>query len=217
MLDLILLAVIALITWCVADEGAWGAGMVLVSVVLAGLVAMNFFEPLALALENHVSSSRAWSSRWDIISLVGLFAAVTLVLRRVTERLVPGYLQIRPFVDQAGRWSCGLLTGCVTTAFLLAALHTAPLPRDFWGHFPPEPERREGPLGRLAPDYQWLGFVQYISEFSLRNDDEGLRVFDAPAYRAGEHSGYWPSFPIRYATRREQLESGQGGADEVAK
>ena len=31
------------------------------------------------------------------------------------------------------RWTCGLATGYVTVAFLLTALHTAPLPREFLG------------------------------------------------------------------------------------
>jgi hypothetical protein len=71
------------------------------------------------------------------------------------------------------------------------------------------PERRNF-FNALAPDRQWLGFVQYVSRKSLPRG----RAFDGPRFSAGDYQDtaatpqYWPSFPIRYASRREQISSG---------
>ncbi|MCH8829719.1 MAG: CvpA family protein [Planctomycetes bacterium] len=203
MFDVILIAIFGIVTWSVAAEGAGGAGVILIGVILSGLLAMNFFEPLADFLERNISAS----PEWDVLCLVGLFVVFVFIYRIGADRLSPGFPQMQPMVYEVGRWSCGALTGYVTMAFLATALHTAPFPRDFWGQFPPELDRREGPLSSSGPDYQWLGFTQYVSE-KVFSHPRGGRVFDGPKYRAGEHEGRWPSFPIRYATRREEIEKG---------
>jgi hypothetical protein len=87
-------------------------------------------------------------------------------------------------------------------AILLTALHTAPLPRSFVG-FSPE---RSNFFDSLAPDRQWLGFTQHVSEKVLNTG----RVFDGPKFSMpGTDQEYWPSFPIRYATRREDIAAGR--------
>ncbi len=205
MVGFLVIVVFAAVTWCVASEGAWGAALVFLCVLFSGLLAMNFFEPLAFFLESAVSNSSFWHNNWDVVSLVGLFALFVWLLRVATEHLSPTFIQMQPMLHEFSRWTCGLLTGYVTTAFLLTALHTAALPREFAG-FAPEPERRN-PICGLAPDFQWLGFTQYVSARSFCN---GGRIFDGPPsplpgqdnlpHLAGK---VWPSFPIRYAARRE--------------
>ena len=104
MIDIFLLAIMGIVIWCVASEGAWGAGFIFVSVLLAGLLAMNFFEPLATLLTNHVASSISWQQRWDIIALVGLFVGFIFLFREVTVRIAPAYMQVHPLVHEVARW-----------------------------------------------------------------------------------------------------------------
>ncbi|QDU47964.1 CvpA family protein [Gimesia panareensis] len=198
MIDILLLAILGIVTWCVASEGAWGAGFIFVSVLLAALLAMNFFEPLATFMGNNVIGSGAWQQRWDSIALVGLFVGFVFLFREVTVRIAPAYMQVHPLVHEIGRWAFAALTGYITMAFLLTALHTTPLPREFAG-FTPE---RKNLFGVVAPDRQWLGFTQYVSEKSMRNGALG-HIFDGPEYSLPQHENQvWPSFPIRYASRR---------------
>ncbi|QDT24968.1 Colicin V production protein [Gimesia panareensis] len=205
MIDILLLAILGIVTWCVASEGAWGAGFIFVSVLLAALLAMNFFEPLATFMGNNVIGSGAWQQRWDSIALVGLFVGFVFLFREVTVRIAPAYMQVHPLVHEIGRWGFAALTGYITMAFLLTALHTTPLPREFAG-FTPE---RKNLFGVVAPDRQWLGFTQYVSEKSMRNGALG-HIFDGPEYMLPQHENQiWPSFPIRYASRRA---SGAGAA-----
>ncbi len=210
MIDILLLAILGIVTWCVASEGAWGAGFIFVSVLLAALLAMNYFEPLASFLGNNISSSGAWQQRWDSIALIGLFVAFVFLFREVTVRLAPTYMQVHPLVHEAGRWGFAVMTGYIAMAFLLTALHTAPLPREFAG-FTPE---RDNFFGAVAPDRQWLGFTQYVSEKSMRNGTRG-NLFDGPEYTfPQQENSIWPSFPIRYAARRE---TGAAGGGQTAK
>lgn len=209
-IDIILLIILAAVTWSVASEGMWGAALTSLIVVISGLLAMNFFEPVAGFLESF-GSSMWWRSHCDIFALLGLFAVSVGVLRISTDRISPRFISSDRLIYGLGRWGGGLLAGYVTMAFMLTALHTGPFPRDFWG-FTPE---RRNLLGAVAPDRQWLGFTQWVSEESLKWPGDG-KVFDGPqTFRVPTREGIgprknttWPSFIIRYATRRQQLASG---------
>jgi hypothetical protein len=220
MIDLILLAIVGGVAFMVSNDGAWSAGATFLCVLVAGLLAMNFFEPLAIMLSGAVPD---WTHRWDAISLVGLFIALVFLLRILSERLVPTYVQVPGLVDQIGRWVFGAAAGCVTMAFLLTALHTAPLPREFIG-FKPERKMMFG----FAPDRRWLGFTQYVTEKAFARFDRNIglsadnkplpHAFDATFFLVGDQTSpypntIWPSFPMRYAMRRDML---YGGAMPVA-
>ncbi|HEX6985951.1 MAG TPA: CvpA family protein [Planctomycetaceae bacterium] len=156
LIDFLIVAVIALVTWCVAAEGAVGAGTIFFAAVLSGLVAMNFFEPLADALDG----ASFIGERADMIALLGLFGVFVTLARLAAERISPTFISLQGLAYDVGRWGFGFLTGYLTAAILLTALHTAPLPREFWG-FRPE---RNNLFGAFAPDRQWIGFVQYVTE-----------------------------------------------------
>jgi hypothetical protein len=199
MIDVALLLILALVAWNVAAEGAWGAVAVFLSVLFSGLIAMDYFEPLADLLESALGTD--WAHRVDFIVLVGLFAAGAFALRYLSEWLVPNFIAVHGRVYDVCRWGFAVLTGYVTIAFLLTALHTAPLPREFLG-FTPE---RNNFFGMLAPDRDWLGFVQYVSERSMPSSEED-RVFDGSQFRLAYHENQiWPTFIIRYASRRENF------------
>lgn len=215
MINLILIAIVAGVTWFIASEGAWNAGTTFVCVLVSGLVAMNFFEPLTLILSR---SLPAQDARLDMIALVGLFAGLVFLSRLGMERLAPTYVQVPAMVDNVGRWAFAVATGYVTMAFLLTALHTAPLPREFLG-FKPE---QANLLGLAAPDRQWLGFTQYVSEKAFARYDIAPQmgapyrtphIFDGQYLAVGDPANpypnlIWASFPIRYATRRAQFSTG---------
>lgn len=212
MIDFLMLAVLAIVTWCVASEGTWGAATVFFSVLFAGLVAMNFFEPLAATLER---SAPGWAAYSDIVALLGLFAVFIFALRAAGEYLMPMYVEVHGAMHNSVRWLLSAATGYVVVAVLLTSLHTAPLPRSFFG-FDPGPTRQT--FFNLGPDIQWLAFNQYVSQRSLSS---GGRPFDAVAFERipGQNPSTlttFSSFPIRYATRRALLASGGGAATSSA-
>ena len=202
MIDFMFLAAFAAVTWCVASEGAWGAGIVFLSTLLAGLLAMNFFEPLAVTLAQSIPTAAAYC---DFIALAGLFAALVFGLRTASEYLMPTYAEVHGVVHNIVRWLLAATTAYTVVAILMTSLHTAPLPRSFLG-FDPGPTRKT--FFGLGPDIQWLALTQYISERSLGAG----RPFDAVTAERieGDPSSATTlsSFPIRYAMRRSQLMTG---------
>lgn len=200
--DILLLLIFGGVTYCVAGEGAWGAAITAVCVILGGLMAMNFFEPIC---DNILGTNYYWQARLDLIVLVGLFGAAVAGLRAGADYLSPTYIAVHRMVHEVGRWGCGALAGYVTMAFLLTALHTAPLGREFLGF-----KAERGNFFGLFPDRQWLGFTQWSSERVFSKWPK--RIFDGPEKSMGDPelvtNTVWPSFPIRYASRRE---FGSGG------
>lgn len=195
MIDVVLLIIMAAVTWCVASEGGWGAVLTFLSVIFSGLLAMNFFEGLAAFLSARMASVEPYA---DFISLVGLFALFVTGLRFAGEQISLTQIELDGPVFQGCRWAFGLFTGYITMAFMLTALHTAPLPREFI-QFTPE---RPNLFGVAAPDRQWLGFTQHVSENVLSSD----RIFDGMVIKGMVVQGkkpVWVTFPIRYASRRE--------------
>ncbi|GAB4149859.1 MAG: hypothetical protein Tsb009_24370 [Planctomycetaceae bacterium] len=205
MIDVLFIAILATTTLIVSRKGAFHAATWLMTTVFSGLLAMNFFEPVAELLEDFFEHESFPASLVDIVSLVGLFVLFVCVARFFINKLAPAEVELEGLLDAAGRWLLGFATGYVLMAFVAVALQTGPFPRDFWGHFPPEPENRTGPFGAIAPDHQWLGFTQAVSAGVFRQRDAG-RIFDAANYRVGNQDNVWSSFPIRYATRREERE-----------
>jgi len=203
-IDILLLIILAAVTWSVASEGVWGAALASLIVIFSGLLAMNFFEPVAAGLEG--MGGLWWRGHCDIFALIGLFGLLVFGFRAATDHISPRFIMTNRLVYELGRWSAGLLAGYVTMAFLLTAMHTGPFPRSFWG-FAPE---RSNLLNIVAPDRQWLGFTQWTSERTLKWGGYG-KVFDGP--RSQRPMGtppnqIWPSFVIRYASRRQALASG---------
>lgn len=207
-IDIILILVLLSVTWTVAGEGPWGAALTLISVVLSGLLAMNLFEPVAQRLGG---SSIEWGMRADIIAFLGIFSLCVWGFREATDRIMPTSLEVAGLLYEA-RWLLGAATGYTMVAILLTALHIAPLPREFLG-FRPE---RSNLFDTMAPDRQWLGFTQYVSERVMNSGT----IFDGAVFERidGDPNTVqvWSSFPIRYAQRREQFVGGGAAPPPVA-
>ncbi|MAT15739.1 MAG: hypothetical protein CMJ46_10785 [Planctomyces sp.] len=197
-ISLILLVILAAVTWSVASEGPWGATIMFFSVVMSGLLALNYFEPLAASLSSALPGT--WQMHADFLSLLGIFTVSLVLFRVATLYLLPNYIEVHAMVFEGARWFFGGLTGYIAMGFILLSLHTAPLPREFLG-FRPEAKNF---FGATAPDRQWLGFMQYLSERNFAKFGTP-RIFDGREETGvvGVDNTIWPSFPIRYASRRD--------------
>ena len=209
---IILLLIVGGVAWCVAAEGGWGSVLTFFSVLFAGILTMNFFEPVAGIFDGMGEAVQPYS---DVVAFLLLFALFVFLFRLATDNISQVEIEMDSRIYQIGRWLFGLATGYLTMAILLTAMHTAPLPREFIG-FRPEADNL---FEFSAPDRQWLGFTQYISENVLPNG----KIFDGPKYAMPPDGGQvriWSSFPIRYATKRLDYGSGRsvagGGGGKIA-
>jgi len=209
-LAFMLLIVVGIVAFLVSNEGVWGAALTLLCTIFSGILAMNVFEPLAAFFQSGIPSFEHF---WDFIALTGVFGISVFLMRLATDQLAPTSPEVPALVYDIGRFGFALMTGYVTMAFLLTALHTAPIGREVAViGFKPEADNF---FGVAAPDRQWLAFNQYFSEKVMGSQ----RIFDGPQFAvsgvekqfAGAKKGTWPSFPIRYAARREDYPPKKAG------
>lgn len=191
LIPLALLVIFFAVVALIGGDGLWSNFILLVNVTFAGLLAMNFFEPLANF------GSGFWPGGgivMDIFSLWFLFA-LFLILMRVAADLLSRYrVRFQKHLDVIGGFICAGLVAWVLVCFTTATLHTAPLARNFMGGgFTPE----KAVLFGLSPDRLWLGFTQKMSGGTFTRGP--LHVFDP-----------FGDFMVRYATRREKYEKSEG-------
>jgi hypothetical protein len=138
-------------------EGIWGNFIHLVNVVTAGLLATNYFEPLAKLGESYMGS---FTFFLDFLCLWGLFGLFIIIFRLLTDRISRTKVRFLKLAEQIGSPVMAAMVGVVMVCFTAMTLHTAPLAKNFMdgGFQPGEPM-----LMGTDPDRQWLGFVQGVS------------------------------------------------------
>jgi hypothetical protein len=188
---LMIIVVVAII----GNEGLWSNAITLFNVVTAALLATNFWEPITAKL-------LAWQPGgifvFDYAVLWGLFSASYLALRTLTDAASRVRVRFPQPVDKVGSYLFAVWTGWVLVCFFAMTLHTAPLSKNFlFGGFKPEERMFFG----LAPDRQWLGFMQKMSAGSFaRSAPEGK----PEAYMFDPNGQYM----VKYASRRFIMEKG---------
>ena len=88
-IDLVISFLILLLTYALASEGLWGAALMFFNVIFGGLIAFNFYEPLARLID---STGIGWGFS-DTLSLLSIFCATVMLLRMTTETLAPAMVR----------------------------------------------------------------------------------------------------------------------------
>ncbi len=183
--DLAVVILIAGITYALASEGLWGAALMYFNTLFAGIIAFNFYEPLASLLANNVPGMAGFA---DSLCLLLLFAVALLLLRLTTDSLGPSMVRFPTPLYHAGRWIFGLMAACVTMAILLLAFHTSPIHKKmFYGGYAYD----HRPPFKLGLDWHWLGFFQYTTGqifASYSNDPSAETGFDPRVYDVMEYT-----------------------------
>ena len=143
-------------------EGLLTACCMFINVVLAGIVAFFFFEPLANELDPLLHGSFL-AGYEDCFSLILLFSVTLGLLRLATNTIAFTDLDYPPALLRGGGVVFGLLTGYLVAGFLLCAFQTLPLPDDFMGFETRVNENQPKTLRRiLPPDRVWLAMMHRI-------------------------------------------------------
>jgi hypothetical protein len=165
---------------CVAmlwNEGMWSNAVTLINVTLAALIATNYFEPLAARVDRMMPT---YTYMWDFLMLWGLFAVVYIIMRAVTDTISRQRVRFKMPVEHTGRILFAVWVAWIMVGFSTMSLHLAPLgPNSFRGAFGKKPT--SGNFLGMAPDRQWLAFVQKCSRGTLSR-----------SHRYGEVPGYHP-------------------------
>jgi len=166
-IDLVMAFLILLLTYALSSEGLWGAALMFFNVVFGGLIAFNFYEPLAKLID---STGIGWGFS-DTLSLLSIFCVSVMLLRMTTETLAPAMVRFPVPIYHAGRFFFALATSLVTMAILVLAFHTAPVHKKIFGAID---YKYKPPFG-MGLDHQWLGFFQYTTGMIFARYGSGTR------------------------------------------
>jgi len=171
-------------------QGVLPAFAMTVNVLVAGLVAFNFFEPLAQQLDSMVNDTPLQGYE-DSFSLVLLFSLTLLFLRWASNELIHTLILYNPILQQGGAVLFGALAGYLVAGFLTCVAQTIPANEHFLQLEPRVQVDSSGNVRhRLLPaDRVWLALMHRASKTAFDWDEES--VFD----RDG-------SFELRYAHER---------------
>ena len=153
MASLGIVVLVAGLTYALTSEGLWGSALMFFNVVFAGMIAFNFYEPLAKLVD---STGIGWGFS-ECLCMLLLFGISVVILRLTTESLAPAMVRFPMPIYHAGRLIFGLAGASVTVAILLLAFDTAPVHKKLFkavGH------DTKPPFG-AGLDHQWLGFFQH--------------------------------------------------------
>ena len=202
LLTIVVVLVILAVGYAHMRDGLHTALCMLVNVVLAGIVAFGFFEPVADWLDNSMQTT-SWTGYEDFIALILLFAGSLIVLRAITNRLAPDMLDF-PANAQYGGALLGLFTGYFLAGFLLCAMETLPVHVNFMD-FQPRDKNDSGPRSIFPPDRVWLTMMRYAGAHALawEEDDAG----NESAYDRYKTFDRYATFELRYARYRRHTDS----------
>lgn len=183
--SLLLVGIFAVVAVCLALQGLWTSLIAILNVLAAAAVATAWHGVAAGWLDGFLGS---YTHLLDVLAIWGIFAAVMLVLREVTDRVSRDRVGFPPLVEKIGAPVAAAVAAWIVMAFAAASLQTAPFPV---AAVQRTPESRM--LFGLSPDRKWLQFVRgssAVGPFAVRPSP-----FDPKA-----------DFLVRHAQRRIGLE-----------
>ena len=168
--ELLTIALMLFVAGLQARGGLFGALMLCFNVLIAGILAFNFWEPLARGLGTHAPRLDAYA---DALWLTALFTLFLILLRLLTTHLAPRQLALPRRLQQLGGAAVGMFTGYLVAGLIICVLQTLPLPERILGYNP----ETGSAIG--APERTWLAIVHRATGVVLDEPGDDERWFDA--------------------------------------
>lgn len=140
-------------------NGLFSSVAMLIKVLIAGLFAFGFWEPIADFLDP-VFQNNALAGSEDLISLITLFSLILFVLRLLENYLAPDLIDEHGVLQYFGGAGVGVITGYLVAGFLICAMQTLPLEDNFLG-FEPRSISEPAYRGYFPPDRVWLATMRH--------------------------------------------------------
>lgn len=167
MLFMLLLLIFLGIGAAIWFHGLWSCAITVVNLILAMLIATNYYEPTADLIE---SFEPAYSYLYDVLALWLLFIISFGILRGISDAISSNKIEFSLPVEMTGRSLLAIWASWLIICFISFTLHIAPL-------------NSATPLGAYTtpsagiflgqqPDHLWLGFFQQSSRGSFAGGTE---------------------------------------------
>jgi hypothetical protein len=187
------LVVTLIVAYAAVREGLLTAIATLVNICIAGLVAFEFFEPLAEGLEGMVKGT-IFAGLEDSLSLFLLFAPTLALLRLLTNNLSPQEVELPALMQQVGAGAVALVSGYLLAGILVVFLQMLPVAENFLDfQYQVEPNGSKARMF-LPPDRVWLSLMNRAGSGPFSQSD--AVTFDPEG-----------TFSLRYARFRRYKDS----------
>jgi hypothetical protein len=199
---LLTIGIMLVLAFIYLREGLYTAFLMAMNVLLAGLVAFNFWEPLATLLAQALAGSFLAGCE-DFICLMAIFALTLGILRTITNALANAEIAFPDVLQRVGGAFFGLVTGYLASGILVCMLQTLPWHEDFLG-FDPNYDADTPAVMRqvLPPDRVWLALLYRAGAYPLANREDPAAASDAARYDRYYTFDRQGSFEARYARYR---------------
>jgi hypothetical protein len=201
MLFLILFLVFVLVAVGCWFQGLWSCAINLVNLLLAALIATNFWEPLATYVEGFAKDQ---AYVLDAPILWALFVISYFILRMISQGLSDHNIFFIKPVEYAGRTILAIWCAWVFTCFTAFTMVTAPIgatPLGGWSN------PNANSFLFLSPERQWMAFAQSRSMGALaRNKFSSAPVHPQDAQSNVEAFDPLGEFTFKYYARRKAAE-----------
>lgn len=187
-IDLITLVLILGMTYALTSEGLWGAALMFFNTLFAGLIAFNFYEPLAALIAENATFMANFA---DVTALMSIFLASLLLLRLTTDSLGPSMVRFPTALYHPGRFLFAALASVVMAGIVILAYETSPVQSKLLGVF----DWKYMPLYGRRFDRDFLAFFQYTSGNTFARNGAGGR----------DPIGEFPNKPMLFDPKAEWL------------
>ena len=177
MLLFLTLFVIGAVVYSMMREGLFTACCYLFGIVFSGMVAFQFWPPIANAMEDSFTGSFLAHCE-DGLALFGVFAMTLGLCRLITNSIANRGLEIPPMISQVGGGCVGAVAGYLLAGFLVTVLQTLPWDEKFLGYQSPPTEKPAPEKGHshisnkvFPPDQVWLKLMRRASVLIFESED----------------------------------------------
>jgi hypothetical protein len=197
---LLSLGVIAGVAFMQYRNGLFTAVIMILQVLLAGIVAFNFWEPIAQYLEDSIFSDFSMLLGYeDAIALTVLFSLTLLGLRWITNRINKAMIDFPPLAQQIGGPAAGVVSGYLVAGFLVCVMETMPLETNFLG-FEPRKADEPGLRSYFPPDRVWLALMRHAGAYPFSWNEANTQSDNT--YERSETFDRMGTFELRYLRYR---------------
>ncbi len=161
-LNIAVTVLVLLIGYWWANQGLFSAIIHLVCVIVAGALALAFWEPLVFGLLMRGSFFDPYATG---VGLLGTFVVALVILRVATNKLVPGNVLLPKWANLGFGYPVGLASGVLTVGLLLIGVGMVQSQRSLLG-FVGYGRASAGTVGQV--DSLWLPVHRLTDEFYSR-------------------------------------------------